>query len=138
VTPSLHYSSFHMKGALQIDVVLDSQSADQIAALAKRYNYEKNIPHRFHVTLGYQYKQLNDAQFEELKLGLTPLIQAYFKDLTLKLQPAQLCYFDDMTAFTPLDTPSSYSTSIFTQNSNPIQPENKDESGHPHDSKLSK
>jgi len=70
----------------------------------------------------------------------THYYQAYFKDLMLKLQPAQLCYFDDMTAFTSLDraSSSSYSTSMFAQNSNPIQPENKDESGHAHDSNLSK
>jgi hypothetical protein len=138
LTPSMHYSRLHMEGALQIEVVLDNQRANQIEALAKCYKYERSIPRFFHVTLGYQYKILNDAQFKALKLELTPLIQAYFKDLTLKLQPAQLCYFDDMTAFTPLDRPSSYSASMFAQNPNPIQPEKKDESGHTHDSKLSK
>lgn len=116
--PSMKYSRLYMNGALQLEVVLDHQSADEILALAMRYRYEQKIPHRFHVTLGYQYKYLNHAQFEALKLDLIPLMQAYLNNLTLQLQPAQLCYFDDMTLFTSVDQTflsSLSSNSIFTE-----------------------
>ena len=116
LTPVISYLDLHTEGALQLNVVLDPQSVRRIEALASRYGYERNIPHRFHVTLGYQYKELPHSHLEELKAELTSLIQTCFNTRTIELQPAQLCYFDDMTAYIPWHKSFSYSTSMFAQN----------------------
>ncbi len=138
LTPMIAYSNLYTKGALQIDVVLDDQSADRIKALAMYYGYEQNLPPCFHITLGYQYKKLNSMQLKALQLELAPLIQDYFNDLTLQIQPAQVCYFDDMTAFISLDKPFLHAMSMFNQSSHANQTDQTNDHHEFYPSKSSK
>lgn len=100
-TPVITYSGLRVDGAIQAIVTLDENSKKRVEALAEHYGYQRNVPRHFHMTLGYQYKPLNNKDLDALKSDLAPFIQDFFKNMRVALEPAQLCYFDDMTAFIP-------------------------------------
>lgn len=141
--PVITYSDLRVEGVIQVMVSLDEKTKEKVTALAAHYGYQNNVPQHFHMTLGYQYKNLNNAQFEALKEELAPFIKDCFENMRVALKPAEVCSFDDMTAFIPWDsdkkrTQQLYKHSIFEQPINSDESKNEGGSSSSHDSNSPK
>lgn len=90
---------------IRVLIQLDPSQKEKINSLARELSLSKNVPDKFHVTLGYRYKDISDknkkAVKKEFKLIINNLVNSYKEPIEF-LEP-KLCYFQDMLDFIPWD-----------------------------------
>ena len=101
--PNISIQSVITDGAIQILVTLPQEQQDIIEEIASIHQSESGIPSFFHITLAYQYKDIQAELLEQFNLVLNQELLSIFKahKQTLSLAPPKLCFFNDMTKFTP-------------------------------------
>lgn len=89
---------------IQLVVEVPEMQHEKINNLAEFFNIQHLMPPVFHVTLAYQYKELDQISKNKIALDLSNQISALLP-LTppLHMYPPALTYFNDMTQFIPWD-----------------------------------
>ncbi|WP_133137619.1 DUF1868 domain-containing protein [Legionella rowbothamii] len=113
------------KPVLQLVVDISPVQKEKIVSIASFFNLSKNIAFPFHITLGYQLKELNHADQEKIEKTLWANVhKLMLPDTVLSLKPPTLSYFNDMTAFIPWDgriNPFRTSSTSMLDSSPPLQ-----------------
>lgn len=86
---------------LQIIVDILPEQKEQIEGIGAFFNLKEQIAYPFHITLGYQYKPLNESEQKQIGEELLAYLNTLSPHSVLSLQPPTLCYFNDMTSFVP-------------------------------------
>lgn len=101
--PVITIESLDVDRTIKLVLDLPAEQKKIITEIARKHNLLKKIPHPFHITLAYRYKEIDDhlrLDFEsELKSNLSQLVKEY--NATYSLNQPKLCYFHDMNGFTP-------------------------------------
>ena len=86
-------------------IQLGTPQKEKIISLAKELSLVKKVPNRFHLTLGYLYRDISDKNRKVVKKEFKLLINHILNpspDSIEFLEP-KLCYFQDMLDFIPWD-----------------------------------
>lgn len=101
--PEVIIESVDVDRTIKLVLDLPVEQKKIILEIARKHNLLKKIPHPFHITLAYRYKEIDEQlrlDFESvLKSNLSKLVKEYKAIYSLN-QP-KLCYFHDMNGFTP-------------------------------------
>jgi hypothetical protein len=101
ISPQIHYDNLRVKGVIQLFFSMDENTKSRIQVIAETYGCAHLIPKSPHVTLAYQYKPVENEQFQSIITKLSLLFQSHLQANPIGLQAAQLNYFSDMTDFRP-------------------------------------
>jgi hypothetical protein len=103
--PVITYQGVTVSGSVGLIVQMPQEMEDRVLTLAQRRLLTGQVPRFFHITLGYQYKEIAPQVRKQLANQLREEIGKIFDSYTqpLILDEPQLCYFNDMTAFVPWD-----------------------------------
>ncbi len=102
---SVFFTGITTLGVIQLIVAISASQEEMIRSMAKKIGMERSIPHYFHITLAYQYKDIPIAAEEVIAQRLQKNLSGILalKPEGVILGPPKLYSFDDMTAFTPWD-----------------------------------
>lgn len=103
-SPSIEIKKVIFSPAIQLIVSMPPQQESILQFFAKTMGLESKVPNAFHITLAYQYREIDEAIHGKIKdeiEQLATICQQYDKEITLS--PPQLHYFNSMKQFTPWD-----------------------------------
>ena len=90
---------------IQLLIQLGTPQKEKIISLAKELSLVNKVPNRFHLTLGYLYRDISDKNKKvvkkEFKLLINHILNPSLDSIEF-LEP-KLCYFQDMVYFIPWD-----------------------------------
>ena len=101
--PKITLDSVIANGALQLLVTIPKEQEQIISDIAREFQVEINVPARFHITLGYQFKYLEHSELKAIREYLEKQFKTNpdLQKSQLTLDVPKLCFFEDMTAFIP-------------------------------------
>ena len=92
------------KGALQLIVSIPDEQKKKIEGVAEEFRVFNKIPPAFHITMAYQYAEIDAAVSEQVQKRIDDIFKSFFnKRSNFTLKAPRLCYFNDMTAFSDWD-----------------------------------
>lgn len=95
-------------GVIQLILNIPNNIKTEIERMACKFGLKNLIPHEFHMTLGYQYKNIpastRDRLFSSIKMEIANLLD---NAPPLTFESPALCYFNDMKKFINWDGKSN-------------------------------